>query len=54
VHQFGVGDLDPGSAWALFTRMNEQLSAGEYFSVSRIRQAQAGAPQGALTAGRGS
>jgi alkylation response protein AidB-like acyl-CoA dehydrogenase len=45
VHQFDVGDLDPGTAWALFTRVDEQLTAGEYFSVRSIRQAPAGAPE---------
>ncbi|MER5470362.1 acyl-CoA dehydrogenase family protein [Streptomyces sp. NPDC002685] len=43
VHQYEVGDLDPATAWRLFSRMNSQHADNEFFSVRRMRMAEPGA-----------
>jgi alkylation response protein AidB-like acyl-CoA dehydrogenase len=45
VHRYEVGDLEPATARRVFTRLNEQLAAHEFFSVTSVRQARPGAAE---------
>jgi alkylation response protein AidB-like acyl-CoA dehydrogenase len=45
VHHFEVGDLEPATARRLFTRMSEQLTAAEFFSIRKVRQASPREPE---------
>jgi alkylation response protein AidB-like acyl-CoA dehydrogenase len=48
VHQYEVGDLEPSTAWKLFTRMNFQRTNNEFFSIRTVRQAEPGAREASL------
>lgn len=45
VHQYEVGDLEPSTAWNLFTQLNLQRANNEFFSIRTVRLAEPGAPE---------